>query len=49
MATHIDPDGDALGSAFALSFALTALGKERGRLPQGQIPYGTSSCPEPAS
>ena len=26
--THVDPDGDALGSAFALYFALKGLGKD---------------------
>jgi len=28
IATHIDPEGDALGSALALSFALESLGKK---------------------
>lgn len=47
VATHIDPDGDALGSAFALSFALTALGKESAVYLGDNIPYRYRFLPQP--
>jgi bifunctional oligoribonuclease and PAP phosphatase NrnA len=48
VATHVDPDGDALGSAFALSFALTALGKESAVYLKDGIPYRYQFLPRPA-
>lgn len=48
IATHVDPDGDALGSAFALSFALTALGKESSVYLRDDIPYRYQFLPRPA-
>jgi phosphoesterase RecJ-like protein len=49
VATHIDPDGDALGSAFALSFALTALGKKPVVYLKDNIPYRYRFLPQPAN
>jgi len=48
VATHIDPDGDALGSAFALAFALKGLGKEASVYLRDTIPYRYEflPCPE---
>ena len=40
IATHINPDGDALGSALALSFALESLGKQT-------VLYERDGVPEP--
>jgi phosphoesterase RecJ-like protein len=48
VATHVDPDGDALGSAFALSFALAALGKEPAVYLRDGIPYRYDFLPKPA-
>ena len=47
VATHVDPDGDALGSAFALCFALTALGKETAVYLKDTIPYQYRFLPRP--
>jgi phosphoesterase RecJ-like protein len=49
VATHVDPDGDALGSAFALSFALTALGKDAAVYLKDKIPYRYEFLPKPAN
>ncbi len=49
VATHIDPDGDALGSAFALSLALTALGKDAAVYLRDKIPYRYQFLPKPAT
>jgi len=48
VATHIDPDGDALGSAFALSFALTTLNKESVVYLKDRVPYRYQFLPRPA-
>jgi bifunctional oligoribonuclease and PAP phosphatase NrnA len=47
VATHIDPDGDALGSAFALCFALRALGKDASVYLRGSVPYRYAFLPRP--
>lgn len=47
IATHIDPDGDALGSAFALSLALTGMGKETAVYLKETIPYRYRFLPKP--
>jgi bifunctional oligoribonuclease and PAP phosphatase NrnA len=49
VATHVDPDGDALGSAFALAFALTALGKDSTVYLRDKIPYRYEFLPKPAN
>jgi phosphoesterase RecJ-like protein len=46
--THVDPDGDAVGSAFALCFALAGLGKDAAVYLQGPVPYRYRSLPRPA-
>jgi phosphoesterase RecJ-like protein len=46
--THIDPDGDALGSAFAMAFALTGLGKDAAVYLRDPIPYRYTFLPRPA-
>ena len=46
--THVDPDGDAVGSAFALSFALARLGKEPVVFLKDKIPYRYRFLPHPA-
>jgi bifunctional oligoribonuclease and PAP phosphatase NrnA len=38
LASHVDPDGDTLGSALALAFALDRLGKKVSCYSQGPIP-----------
>jgi bifunctional oligoribonuclease and PAP phosphatase NrnA len=47
VATHIDPDGDALGSAFALCFALRSLGKNATVYMRDDIPYRYTFLPKP--
>jgi bifunctional oligoribonuclease and PAP phosphatase NrnA len=48
LATHIDPDGDALGSAFALAFALETFGKEAQVYLKDEVPYRYRFLPRPA-
>lgn len=45
--THIDPDGDAIGSAFALCFALGSMGKEAVAYLKDDIPYKYQFLPRP--
>lgn len=45
--THIDPDGDAIGSAFAFAFALRSLGKEATVYLNDQVPYRYDFLPAP--
>lgn len=47
IATHIDPDGDALGSAFSLCFALKELHKEAWVYLRDSIPYQYEFLPKP--
>lgn len=47
VATHIDPDGDAIGSAFALCFALRSLGKDATVYMRDGIPYRYAFLPKP--
>jgi bifunctional oligoribonuclease and PAP phosphatase NrnA len=47
VATHIDPDGDALGTAFAFCFALTGLGKDASVYLPRPIPYRYRFLPAP--
>jgi phosphoesterase RecJ-like protein len=47
--SHIDPDGDAIGSAFALAFALKKLGKETVVYLKDKVPYRYEFLPRPAS
>ena len=47
--THVDPDGDAVGSAFALCFALAGLGKDAAVYMQDDVPYRYKSLPRPAA
>ncbi len=47
--THIDPDGDAVGSAFAACFALTGLGKDAAVYLHDSIPYRYEFLPRPAA
>ena len=47
--THIDPDGDAVGSAFAMCFALTGLGKDAAVYLQDSVPYRYTFLPRPAA
>jgi bifunctional oligoribonuclease and PAP phosphatase NrnA len=47
IATHIDPDGDALGSAFSLCFALNELHKEAWVYLRDSIPYQYEFLPRP--
>ena len=37
--THVDPDGDAVGSAFALCLALAGMGKDAAVYLQDPVPY----------
>ncbi len=48
LSTHVDPDGDAVGSAFALAFALQGLGKEAVVYLQDAVPYRYRSLPRPS-
>lgn len=47
IATHIDPDGDALGSAFSLCFALKDLHKEAWVYLRDSVPYQYEFLPRP--
>jgi phosphoesterase RecJ-like protein len=47
--THIDPDGDAVGSAFAACFALTGLGKDAAVYLRDSVPYRYRFLPKPAA
>jgi len=47
VATHVDPDGDALGSAFALALALGGVGKEVAVYLKETIPYRYAFLPRP--
>jgi phosphoesterase RecJ-like protein len=49
VASHVDPDGDAVGSAFAACFALTDLGKEASVYLQDSVPYRYGFLPRPAA
>jgi len=45
--THIDPDGDALGSAFSLYWALKSLGKSPSVYLKDKVPYRYEFLPGP--
>ncbi len=45
--THIDPDGDAVGSAMATYFALVAAGKKAHVYLKDNVPYRYSFLPQP--
>jgi phosphoesterase RecJ-like protein len=45
--THIDPDGDAIGSVFALCFALKHMGKHAAAYLKDEIPYRYRFLPRP--
>ena len=45
--THIDPDGDAIGSTFAFAFALQSLGKQVTVYLDDQVPYRYAFLPAP--
>lgn len=45
--THIDPDGDAIGSVFALCFALKGMGKHAVAYLKDEIPYRYQFLPRP--
>ncbi len=45
--THADPDGDAIGSAFAVCFALTGMGKEAAVYLKDPVPYRYAFLPRP--
>ena len=47
IATHVDPDGDALGSAFALCFGLRGIGKAASVYMKDDVPYRYSFLPRP--
>ena len=47
--SHIDPDGDAIGSAFALSLGLKQLGKETVVYLKDRVPYRYEFLPQPTS
>jgi bifunctional oligoribonuclease and PAP phosphatase NrnA len=47
--SHIDPDGDSIGSAFALSLALEKLGKETVVYLKDKVPYRYEFLPRPGS
>ncbi len=47
--SHIDPDGDAVGSSFALAFALKKLGKESTVYLRDEVPYRYEFLPRPES
>ena len=47
--THIDPDGDAVGSAFAACFALTGLGKDAAVYLRDSVPHRYRFLPKPAA
>lgn len=45
--THVDPDGDAIGSTFATYFFLKALGKRATVYLKDSVPYRYSFLPQP--
>lgn len=45
--THIDPDGDAIGSAFAFAFALQSLGNKATVYLNDRVPYRYGFLPGP--
>ncbi len=45
--THIDPDGDAVGSAFAFAYALESLGKNATVYFKDRVPYRYEFLPGP--
>lgn len=45
--THIDPDGDAVGSAFALGFAIETLEKDVSVYLKDRVPYRYAFLPQP--
>lgn len=45
--THVDPDGDAIGSCFALYWALRAIGKQPAVFMRDPIPYMYQFLPRP--
>jgi bifunctional oligoribonuclease and PAP phosphatase NrnA len=45
--THVDPDGDAVGSAFAACFALRSIGKEAAVYMRDDVPYRYAFLPKP--
>lgn len=47
MTTHIDPDGDAIGSVFAFAFALQSLGKKAAVYLNDPVPYRYEFLPGP--
>ena len=47
--THADPDGDAVGSAFAVCLALTGMGKKAAVYLKDPIPYRYAFLPRPRS
>jgi bifunctional oligoribonuclease and PAP phosphatase NrnA len=47
VATHIDPDGDAVGSAFAFALALSSLGKHVDVYFDDRVPYRYAFLPGP--
>ena len=47
MTTHKDPDGDALGSAFAMAFALIGLAKDAVVYLKDPVPYRYRFLPKP--
>jgi len=50
IASHIDPDGDALGSSLALALLLRKLGKKVVVYNRDTVPYPTAtSRPKPGS
>ena len=49
VASHVDPDGDAVGSAFAACFALTGLGKDAAVYLHDSVPYRYRFLPRPAA
>jgi bifunctional oligoribonuclease and PAP phosphatase NrnA len=49
VATHVDPDGDALGTAFALYFGLRSMGKDVSVFLGGAVPYQYKFLPAPGN
>jgi len=47
VATHVDPDGDAVGSAFATCLALADMGKDAACYLRDQVPYRYRFLPGP--
>ena len=48
ISTHIDPDGDALGSAFSLARAFESMGKEAAVYLKDPVPYTYEFLPRPS-